>query len=44
MLEGWFVEWPNPPNPETHLRLLKNSWKLIVLLDEVIFWSYKLVK
>ncbi|MFA9556412.1 GNAT family N-acetyltransferase [Evansella sp. AB-rgal1] len=34
MLEGFFVDWPNPPSPETHLRLLKNSWKVIVALDE----------
>ena len=34
MLEGFFVDWPNPPSPEAHLRLLKNSWKVIVALDE----------
>lgn len=33
-LKGFFVEWPNPPSPETHLRLLENSWKVIVALDE----------
>lgn len=24
-LGGFFVGWPNPPSPETHLRLLQNS-------------------
>ncbi|TWT01439.1 GNAT family N-acetyltransferase [Planomicrobium sp. CPCC 101079] len=34
MLEGFFVDWPNPPNPHTHLRLLENSSKAIVALDD----------
>ncbi|WP_456278850.1 GNAT family N-acetyltransferase [Bacillus sp. AK128] len=33
MLIGFFVDWPNPPSPETHLRLLQNSWKIVVALD-----------
>ena len=33
MLKGFFVDWPNPPNPETHLRLLKNSSKVIIAMD-----------
>ncbi len=33
MLKGFFVEWPNPPNPETHLKLLKNSSKVIIAMD-----------
>src|SRR5688572_25103359 len=24
-LQGFFVGWPNPPSPETHLRLLRSS-------------------
>ena len=24
-LEGFFVGWPHPPSPETHLRLLRGS-------------------
>jgi ribosomal protein S18 acetylase RimI-like enzyme len=24
-LEGFFVGWPNPPSPETHLRILQES-------------------
>ncbi|RSK26315.1 GNAT family N-acetyltransferase [Bacillus sp. HMF5848] len=34
MLEGFFVGWPDPPSSETHLHLLKNSWKVIVAIDE----------
>ena len=33
MLKGFFVGWPNPPNPETHLKLLKNSSKVIIAMD-----------
>jgi len=33
MLKGFFMDWPNPPNPETHLKLLKNSSKVIVAMD-----------
>lgn len=34
MLKGFFVNWPNPPNPETHIKLLKNSSKVGIALDE----------
>lgn len=34
MLEGFFVGWPNPPNPETHLILLKKSSKVIIAIDD----------
>lgn len=34
MLEGFFVDWPNPPSPETHLQLLKNSSKVVLAMDE----------
>ena len=33
-LQGFFVDWPNPPNPETHLKLLKNSDKVVLAIDE----------
>lgn len=33
MLNGFFVDWPNPPNPQTHLKLLKNSSKIVIALD-----------
>ena len=34
MLHGFFVDWPNPPNPQTHLKLLTNSSKVIIAMDE----------
>ena len=34
MLNGFFVDWPNPPNPQTHLRLLENSSKIVLAIDE----------
>ncbi|WP_374017137.1 GNAT family N-acetyltransferase [Paenibacillus thiaminolyticus] len=34
MLQGFFVDWPNPPAPDTHLRLLKQSSKVILAVDD----------
>ncbi|MBY0065059.1 MULTISPECIES: GNAT family N-acetyltransferase [Priestia] len=34
MLKGFFVDWLNPPNSQTHLKLLKNSSKVVIALDE----------
>ncbi|WP_417897756.1 GNAT family N-acetyltransferase [Bacillus haimaensis] len=34
MLKGFFVGWPKPPNAEAHLKLLKNSSKVVLALDE----------
>lgn len=34
MLNGFFVDWPNPPNPQTHLNLLKKSSKVIIAFDD----------
>lgn len=34
MLEGFFVGWPSPPKPETHLRLLENSSHVVLAVDE----------
>lgn len=34
MLTGFFVGWPKPPNPETHLRLMQNSNKIVIAVDE----------
>jgi len=34
MLKGFFVDWPNPPNPQTHLMLLKKSSKVIIAIDD----------
>ena len=32
-LKGFFVGWPNPPSPETHLKLLKGSDHIILARD-----------
>ncbi|MBO9130775.1 GNAT family N-acetyltransferase [Bacillus sp. 165] len=34
MLKGFFVGWLNPPNSQTHLKLLNNSSKVVIALDE----------
>ncbi len=36
MLEGFFVDWPNPPSSETHLKLLNSSSKIVIALDPSI--------
>ena len=33
-LRAFFVGWPNPPSPETHLRLLQNSDHIVLAVDE----------
>ncbi len=33
-LQGFFVDWPNPPSPETHLRLLRQSDEVVLALDQ----------
>ncbi len=33
-LRGFFAGWPNPPSPETHLRILQNSDVVILALDQ----------
>ncbi len=32
-LEGFFVGWPNPPLPGTHLRILENSASIVLALE-----------
>ena len=32
-LQGFFVDWPNPPSSKTHLTLLQNSSKIVVAID-----------
>ena len=32
-LIGFFVGWPNPPSPETHLKLLRSSSSLVLARD-----------
>lgn len=31
-LQGFFVGWPHPPSPETHLEILKNSDAVVVAI------------
>lgn len=33
-LRGFFVDWPNPPTPDTHLRLLRGSGAVEIAKDE----------
>jgi len=33
-LRGFFRGWPNPPTPETHLRILQNSDEAILAMEE----------
>jgi ribosomal protein S18 acetylase RimI-like enzyme len=33
-LEGFFVGWPNPPSPSTHLQILKNSSAIVLAVDD----------
>ena len=33
-LKGFFVGWPNPPSTETHLKLLRESARAILAVDE----------
>jgi GNAT superfamily N-acetyltransferase len=33
-LRGFFVGWPDPPSPETHLRLLRSSYAAIVAIHD----------
>ena len=32
-LDGFFVGWPHPPSPETHLRLLAGSDHFVLAID-----------
>jgi ribosomal protein S18 acetylase RimI-like enzyme len=33
-IQGFFVGWPTPPTPATHLRLLRQSDLVVVAMDE----------
>lgn len=33
-LQGFFVGWPNPPAPATHLKILQGSQHVLLALDE----------
>jgi len=32
-LQGFFVDWPHPPSPERHLRLLAGSDRILLAID-----------
>ncbi|ALC91772.1 acetyltransferase [Bacillus sp. FJAT-18017] len=34
MIGGFFVGWPNPPAVPTFLKLLENSYRVVVAIDE----------
>ena len=33
-LNGFFVDWPNPPSPQKHLQLLQQSYCVWLAIDE----------
>jgi ribosomal protein S18 acetylase RimI-like enzyme len=33
-LDGFFVGWPDPPSPETHLKVLVNSAHVLLAVDD----------
>jgi ribosomal protein S18 acetylase RimI-like enzyme len=33
-LHGFFVGWPNPPSPSTHIRILKGSDEVVLAIDD----------
>jgi len=33
-LDGFFVGWPDPPAPETHLRVLRGSDHVVLAIDD----------
>ncbi len=39
-LQGFFVGWPHPPTPETHLRVLQGSAHVVLAWDETHVVGY----
>ncbi|MEA3310076.1 MAG: GNAT family N-acetyltransferase [Chloroflexota bacterium] len=33
-LQGFFVGWPHPPSPQTHLRILQQSYRIVLAVDD----------
>jgi ribosomal protein S18 acetylase RimI-like enzyme len=33
-LKGFFEGWPDPPSPETHLKILSNSYAVLLAIDD----------
>ena len=34
MLDGFFDGWPNPPSPDTHLRILASSYRTVLAIAD----------
>ena len=34
MLTGYFIRWPNPPSSETHLRILRQAYRVVLAVDD----------
>lgn len=34
MLKGFFIGWPNPPSPQTHLKMLEKSDYIVLAVEE----------
>jgi ribosomal protein S18 acetylase RimI-like enzyme len=34
MLNGFFVGWPNRPTQETHLRILREAYRIVLAVDD----------
>lgn len=34
MLNGFFVNWPNPPSSQKHYEILKSSYRFVLAIDE----------
>lgn len=32
-LQGFFAGWPNPPDPETHLKILSRAYTIVLAVD-----------
>lgn len=33
-LRGFFVGWPTPPSPETHLEILRRAFRVVLAIDD----------
>lgn len=33
-LQGFFVGWPNPPSPETHLEIMRRAYRVVLAIDD----------
>ncbi len=35
-LEGFFEGWPSPPSPDTHIAILRGSYRVVLAVDDEI--------